>query len=370
MPTVPVFAGLDYHQDCVQVCVLNSDGKSLINRSLPNNSAKIHQALTQAGEPIRIGIEACCGAADLAEELISIWNLPVQLAHPGYVNRMKQSPDKTDYSDAQLLADLSRVNYLPKVWLAPRELRELRRLIRHRKQLVDRRKQTKLRIRGLLRENRLKCPNAKAWTKDWVIWLRSLEQLSESDRWIIEDHYEELLSLDKRIVATELRIKQLTQDDHIVQWLLSQKGVGLVTASLLRAEIGRVDRFHSGKQLARFCGVTPRNASSGNRQADAGLIRAGNPDLRTTLIELAHRLIRQADGPWRPIAAAMLTRGKPKNVIVAAIANRWVRKLFHLWPKPGQMQNQLDSLGSVRGFSEESQGKKINKKKPQRTKTA
>jgi hypothetical protein len=43
----------------------------------------------------------------------------VQLANPGYVNRMKRSPDKTDFGDAQMLADLSRVNYLPKVWLTP-----------------------------------------------------------------------------------------------------------------------------------------------------------------------------------------------------------------------------------------------------------
>ena len=72
------------------------------------------------GVPQRIAIEACCGAADLAEELATQWRLPVQLAHPGYVNRMKQSPDKTDFGDARLLADLARVDYLPAVWFAPR----------------------------------------------------------------------------------------------------------------------------------------------------------------------------------------------------------------------------------------------------------
>jgi len=43
----------------------------------------------------------------------------------------------------------------------------------------------------------------------------------------------------------------------------------------IRAEIGRFDRFRTGKQMARFCGLSPHNASSGARQADAGLIRAG-----------------------------------------------------------------------------------------------
>jgi len=373
MSNNPVFAGLDYHQDSIQVCVLNHQGVMLVNRSMPNNAAQIHDVLTHSGQPERIGIEACCGAADLAEKLLTRWNLPVQLAHPGYVNRMKQSPDKTDYSDAHLLADLSRVNYLPKVWLAPRALRELRRMVRHRKQLVDRRKDTKLRIRGLLRENRLKCSHARAWSQQWIGWLNTEADLCESDRWILKDHLFELEMLSKRIVATELRIKQLIEDDPIVEHLLKEKGVGLVTAALLRAEIGRVDRFGTGKQLARFCGVTPRNASSGNRQADAGLIRAGNPDVRTALIELAHRLAWRCKGPWAELAIQMIKRGKPRNVVVAAIANRWVRKLFHTWPRPAELDSPASHADSAQGFSEESQGKKISKSKPNkkraRTKT-
>ena len=65
---------------------------------------------------------------------------------------MKRSPDKHDLGDVQLLADLTRVDYLPQVWLAPREIRELRRLVRHRANLVRQRKDTKLRMRGLLRK--------------------------------------------------------------------------------------------------------------------------------------------------------------------------------------------------------------------------
>jgi transposase len=241
---------------------------------------------------------------------------------------MKQSPDKTDFTDARLLADLSRVDYIPKVWLAPEEIRQLRRLVRHRKQLVDRRKAIKLRIRGLLRENRLKCPDAKAWTKSWFAWLTDDVELREGDRWVLEDHLQELVSLSGRIAASEARIRLHVKGDRVVDRLLQEKGVGFVTAVTMRAEIGRFDRFRSGKQLARFCSVTPRNASSGNRQADAGLIRAGNPDLRVVLIELAHRLIRMPD-TWGDLGAKMLKRGKPKNVVVAAIANRWVRWLYH-----------------------------------------
>ena len=340
MSSVPVFVGIDYHQDSVQVCVLDSAGKELANRSVSNDALAVAQVATRHGQPVRVAIEACCGAADMAEELTTQQHLPVELAHPGYVARLKRSPDKTDLADAQLLADLARVNYLPTVWLAPESTRQLRRLVRHRAQLVRRRRDVKLRIRGLLRENRLRYVEARAWTKAWLAWLQHEAALPESDRWILEDHVQELASLAARIKAIEARIQAATEGDAIVAQLMALSGVGFITAVTLRAEIGRFDRFHTGKELSRFCGVTPRNASSGARQADAGLIKAGNPELRTVLIELAHRLISRIRGRWFDLAAGMLQRGKPKNVVVAAVANRWVRWLHH------ELRRDTAGLGS------------------------
>jgi transposase len=329
MSSVATFVGIDYHQDTVQVCVLDASGKRLVNRALPNDAGAVAAAAARYGRPARAAIEACCGAADLADELAARQGLAVELAHPGYVARLKRSPDKHDLGDAQLLADLARVNYLPTVWLAPQATRQLRRLVRHRAQLVRRRKDVKLRIRSLLRENRLRCREAAAWTKAWLAWLEHEAPLAESDRFLAGDHLAELAALARRIQAAEARIRAVTAEDPIVQKLLGLAGVGLVTAATLRAEVGRFDRFDTGKQLARFCGVTPRNASSGARQADAGLIEAGNPQLRIVLVELAHRLVSRIKGRWADLAAGMLRRGKPKNVVIAAVANRWVRWLHH-----------------------------------------
>ncbi|MEM8946916.1 MAG: IS110 family transposase [Planctomycetota bacterium] len=301
----------------------------MINRSVENDSAVIERVATRHGRPARVAVEACCGSADLADELATRRGMPVELAHPGYVARLKRSPDKTDLGDAQLLADLARVNYLPKVWLAPQAIRQLRRLMRHRTQLVRRRTHVKLRIRALLRENRLKGPTIRAWTKAWLTWLTETTELTDSDRWILDDQLVELQTLGERISQVEKRITAATANDPVVSKLLTLPGVGLITATTLRAQVGNFGRFDTGKQLARFCGVTPRNASSGARQADAGLIRAGNPDLRCVLIEQGHRLIRLKDTRWPSLAAKMLNQGKPRNVVVVALANRWVRWLHH-----------------------------------------
>jgi transposase len=324
-----VFVGLDYHTAFAQVCVLDRNGVVLHNDACPNDWERIQRTAERYGGPVRAAIEACRGAADLAEELVGKAGWHVDLAHPGYVARMKANPDETDFSDARMLADLERVGYLPKVWLAPAEVRELRRLVRYRQQSVGERRNAKLRIGALLRDNRVTAPEGiNPWTVAWVTWLSKNAELSEQTRWVVDRHLARLRSLAAEVKAVEARLAKATADDPLVQELLALKGIGLVTAATIRAEIGRFDRFRTGKQMARFCGLTPRNASSGQKQADAGSIKAGNPQLRATLIETAHRLIRY-DARWKQPAAGMKARGKSGSLVAAAVANRWVRWLFH-----------------------------------------
>jgi transposase len=327
--TGPVFVGLDYHTESVQVCVLDRAGKVLANQACVNDWRAIRDVVGRYGIEVRAAIEACSGAADLAEELVSKAGWLVDLAHPGYVARMKGNPDKTDFTDARMLADLERVGYLPKVWHAPAEVRELRRLVRYRQQLVGERTNAKLRIRALLRDNRVPGPDAvNPWTVAWVVWLTRDAALSEQTRWVVDRHLSRLKALAVEVKAVEERLANVTGGDPLTLGLREVKGIGLVTAATIRAEIGRFDRFRTGKQAARFCGLSPRNASSGQKQADAGLIKAGNPQLRATLIEAAHRLIR-FDARWRKLAAGMKARGKAGSLVAAAVANRWVRGLFH-----------------------------------------
>lgn len=336
MSTVTVFAGLDYHDDSVRVCVLDGEGNQLGNRDCPNDCGAIATYVSTFGNSVKAALESCSGAADLAEELVTQAGWSVELAHPGFVARMKQNPDKTDCHDAHLLADLERVGYLPRVWLAPEKVRELRRLVHYRQQLANQRRCAKQRLRALLREQRCRPPaEINAWTKAWRGWLVHKAELSEQGRWLASKYLKELDRLNEEIREVEVRLEELTAADEVVRQLRSQAGIGPVTAWTLRAEVGRFDRFRSGKQLARFCGLSPRNASSGQRQADAGLIRAADPALRAVLIEAGHRLAR-LHPKWRELAVRLRQSGKPGSVVAAAVANRWVRWLYY------QMQTVIE----------------------------
>lgn len=338
MSIVPVFVGLDYHEATIRVCVMTAEGDVLVNRNVDNDPGAVRDLVRNCGGLVRgAALEACCGAADFATLLIELTEWSVRLAHPAAVNRLKQGPDKSDHTDAWHLANLLRVGYLPEVWLADEATRQLRRLVRYRAGLAAHRKNIKLRIGSLLREERIaNASGAKPWTKAWLAWLEGVT-LGEQSRWVLEQELRQLDQADGDIAEVERRMEQATEGNAVVEKLQEQPGIGLVTAITLLAVIGRFDRFRTGKQLARYCGVTPCNASSGKRQADAGLVEAGNDILRPLLIQLAKRLPRH-EPRWKDMKAR-LSKTKGANVVSAAIANRWLRRLHHqllpqMLPKP------------------------------------
>lgn len=328
MESVPVFVGLDYHSKSIQVCVVDASGRVLANRRCGNSVMEVTEVVAPFGAPSLSAIEASCGAADMAEDLIAHTGWSVTLAHPGYVSRMKGNPDKTDYSDARMLADLCRAGMVPRVWLAPAYIRELRVLVRFRFDQVRRRTAVKMRVAAALREQRIVEPSVGRWTKRWLAWLDAETAVSEQGRWVIRQHLAELDCIEAQIQAVEQQMRAFVAEDPVVVRLMDIRGIGPVTAWTMRAIIGRFDRFTNGKQLARFCALTPNNRSSGQRQADAGLIRAGDPALKCVLVQAAQRL-RRHDPRWRALYERLRENGKPVCLATAAIANRWVRSLHH-----------------------------------------
>ena len=349
MEIVPVYVGLDYHSDSIRVCVLDEQGETVVNRSVANNPGAVRDLVRSHGGLVRgVSIEACCGAADFATALADLTEWEVRMAHPSRVNRMKKDKDKTDHGDAWHLANLLRVGYLPNVWLTDEATRQLRRLVRFRAGVVDHKKDIKLRILSLLREERTNNTSGKSpWSKPWMEWVKSAK-LGVQSRWVLDQELRRLEQAEKDLAEVDRRMEQATEGDAVVEKLKAQPGIGPVTAVTMRAVIGRFDRFQTGKQLSKYCGLSPCNASTGQKQSDAGLIDTGNDILRALLIQLAKRLPRH-EPRWKQLHGKLrITKGA--NVASAAIANRWLRRLFHeMVTKPkvkADAEGMLSSMAS------------------------
>jgi transposase len=347
MSNVATFVGLDYHVSWIQVCLLSQDGRTLANRKVVNDVTAVAEFIESHGKvPSVVALEACAGSATFATQLHEATGWNVRLADAGAVRAtMRRGGDKTDHADAFQLADLARVDHLPEVWLPDEQTRQLRRLVRYREQLVEHRREVKQHVRGLLHEERALREPAAAWSKAWLEWVRREAPLGPQTRWVIEEQLQRLARLDEDLERIEARLQEATAGDPLTARLLEEKGVGIVTAVTLRAEIGTFERFGGGKQLARYCGVTPCNRSSGKRQADAGLVRQARNNLRVTVIETAQRLGRW-DPQWKALKAQLMDRGKPASVATAAVANRWIRRLFYQVRSPATTETEPVAVGT------------------------
>ena len=188
---------------------------------------------------------------------------------------------------------------------------------------------TKVRVKALLRNNRIKLPKKLSlWTKAGLSWLESIIALGDHSSWVLERYLAEIERKKEEVASATLRIKNYVSKDTLCQKLLSHRGIGVITAAVMRAEIGNFSRFKNGKQLARFCGFSPCNRSSGKNVATAGLIRAGNPLLKSCINQGIWTLIRY-DKHWNAFAERLIKQGKHKCVAAGAVANRWLRRLFH-----------------------------------------
>jgi transposase len=145
--------------------------------------------------------------------------------------------------------------------------------------------------------------------------------------------FTQIAQVSQWIVFAEARLREQGAGQELPGRLRKIEGVGEVTAWTLWAFVGRFDRFKNGKQLARYCGLSPKNASSGEREADGGLINACCKSLRAVLIQASQRLVR-THVRWKALAKRMLARGKPMCLVVAAVANRWVRSMHHRMVEP------------------------------------
>src|SRR5438105_14837256 len=108
MSNVPVFVGLDYHQDSIQVCVLDERGNVLLNRCAGNDWRELGRLVSPLGVVRRVGTEACCGAADLGEALTARLGCDASPGPPAYLAPPQRSPATSASPDRPPPAALTR----------------------------------------------------------------------------------------------------------------------------------------------------------------------------------------------------------------------------------------------------------------------
>ncbi|MCU7861031.1 MAG: IS110 family transposase, partial [Candidatus Thiodiazotropha sp. (ex Lucinoma kastoroae)] len=140
---------------------------------------------------------------------------------------------------------------------------------------------------------------------------------------------------DNRLDAMERKLLAISAQNEDCQRLLSIPGVGLLTATALVAAMGDISAFKSGRELAAWLGLVPRQHSTGGKPTLRGISKRGDSYLRTLLIHGGRTVVRVAhkytDRKNRWISELDQRRGK--NISAVAVANKNARIAWALLSK-------------------------------------
>jgi transposase len=288
--------GIDLHKSRSHVAVIDEHGELSVSRRIANDPDTFVELLGGLEGETQIAVEATYGWEWLAE-LLEDAGYDLHLAHPLRTKAIAAARVKTDAVDARTLAQLLRADLLPEAYVAPRELRDLRDLLRQRVVLTQMRSALKNRVHALLARQGIRHDHADLFGRAGQVTLKQLP-LRPQPRHRLEVLLRLIGDFDREIDALATEIDRLAKHDPRVEVLTQLRGIGRYIAMLIIAEVGEVERFPSARHLCAWAGLTPTVRSSDGKARLGHISRLGSSTLRWALVEAAQHAQR-GGGPLR-----------------------------------------------------------------------
>ena len=196
---------------------------------------------------------------------------------------------KTDRRDAINLAKLHRAGELTPVWVPDPMHEAIRDLVRARLAAVRALRQARQQLSGFLLRHGHHY-NHTAWTLMYRRWLAGLRFDQPAHHIVLEECIAAVEAATARRNRLEAHIDAMLPDwslAPVVRSLQALRGMAMVAAATLVAELGDITRFAKPSQLMAYLGLVPSEHSSGNTRRQGGITKAGNGAARRVLIEAA-----------------------------------------------------------------------------------
>jgi transposase len=245
-------------------------------------------------------------------------HIPVTLANPLKTRAIASARIKTDKVDARILAHLLRGDLVAECYVPPRDLREIRALVRHRASLVRARTTVKNRVHAIVDQRGLRCGYSDMFGKGGTMWLRSLD-LGALDDLRLRSHLEQVEGLSRLVEEADEMIRSRGSLDEDVKLLLSLTGVDVYTALLIRSEIGSISRFPDYRRLVSWAGLAPSLHQSGDVEYRGGITRQGSRMLRWAMVEAARSAVRYDERMRAFYERVKRRRGDGKAVVAVRV---------------------------------------------------
>lgn len=315
-----------------KICFSEARGGSIVHRATVRSVAELLPLLGPETEPARVAIEACREAWAVHAQL-SGWGKDVCLVD---TTRSRQigighHGRKTDRLDADRLALALEQGRLPAAHLLSPERQEMRHHLGVRRMLVESRAQAVTTVRGIVRAQGERVPSC-----DVEVFVRTARKasLSEATRMLIGPAVAVIETLDAQLAVVERKLEQLCAREPVVQQLCTAPGVSLIVATGFVSVIDEAQRFTHAHQVESYLGLVPSEDTTGGKQRLGRITKAGNPYVRSLLVQAAWCVLRQRNpnDPLKQWGEAIAAR-RGKRIAVIAVARRLAGVLWAMWRK-------------------------------------
>jgi transposase len=327
------YVGLDVHKKTIAYCIKRVDGQIEDQGTVSTNKKELTNWIRDLPYPRIMAMEATMFSGWIYDFLIPF--AEIKVAHPEMLKAIATGKKKNDRLDAAKIADLLRCNLLPECYMAPKEIRELRRVLRYRNLIVRQAVKMKNKIAGLLMEV------GEPYDKRRLHGQKYFEGLIDSLQ-DVPDSVIHLLKLSRSNLeifkAMQKRLLDLLHNNSLIQervkLLMTIPGIGEVTALSWILEIGEVERFSKVKEAISYCGLCSAQRESAGKSSRGPISKKRNKHLQHVLIEAA-----KVAPIWNEQLAAVhakeLAKGNHRNTATLAVARKLVAYMLAV-DKTGQ----------------------------------
>lgn len=328
MNTIRV-VGIDIAKSVFQVCVWMIDGSVAWNRKISRQ--KLLNTLRQFEPGTLIAMEAC-STSHYWSRTLSAMGFSVRLIPAQHVKAFAKS-QKNDANDALAICETAcrpGIHFVP---VKTTEQQDIKALRNTRQLMVEQRTALANQIRSLLAEYGLIIPVGIQCLQQQLPELieDASNDLTFTLRRLLSSLRDDMQALNERVTCLDKEIAALSSQQTAYRHLLTIPGVGPLIAAAFISEVDAV-QFSSGRELSAWCGLVPRQHSSGGKQRLSSLTKNGNRSLRTLVIHGARsvmRCVKKRDdslGHWLKRLEAR--RGFLKTTV--ALANKLTRIIWRI----------------------------------------
>jgi transposase len=325
-------AGLDLSRSRLDVCVLDEGGERVAVTQCPPDADGLRGLARTVGSshgPVQAAIESMNGAR-FVHDTLELCGWDVAIADAQKVKGLAPLACKTDKIDAWVLAELSRRDLVPEIWLPTPGVRAERERARYRLHLVRHRVMLKNRIHATLLAFGKPCSTSDLFG---VAGRDLLARLEFPDPW--EANVLSALALidtvDDEVAAKERELRSMGATHPYVELLQTVPGIGWVLGYTIASEIGDIHRFASPKKLCGYTGLCPRVYQSGGKDFRGPIAKNGPKYLRWALIEAAtHAARHPAYKDHYERTKRRLGRQRGSKVARIEVARELAKAIWHM----------------------------------------